>query len=437
VRDYLILGLIFAMLPVILFRPYLGVLVFLWLACMRPHDLAWGMAASYRLSFFVAVATLVGLAFSLGRERIMTLRLQTLLLILLWGWVSLSVLSAINPDLSAEIFDRFWKTILFCLLATGMARTRSRYELLQLVVAFSLGVLGLKYAFFAARHGGARFDFGPGGMMKDNNDFALAMNMALPLLVGIALVAKKRAMQIAAGAMAFGCLLTVVFTFSRGGFLTLSVVGFILLLRSKRPVLGSAVIVLGITAFFFMSSEAIQTEYVDRIVSIGAYTEDSSAMSRLESWRLSWQVFLNYPVLGVGPENLVAVFRRYAADPTDFHVAHNSYLQFLAETGAPGLLLFLTILAASLLQLQRLRRRGPPWAVTYAGMIQISLIAFLTGGMFLNRAYFDLVYYVVAMSIALQLSCEAEVEDGATETTPAPVRRSVWWRQPATSGPGH
>ena len=43
-RDYLVLALVLATLPLSFCRPFFGLLGFSWLAYMRPQNLAWGLA---------------------------------------------------------------------------------------------------------------------------------------------------------------------------------------------------------------------------------------------------------------------------------------------------------------------------------------------------------------------------------------------------------
>jgi len=43
-RDLFVLAVVFGSVPVILARPWIGVLVWSWLAYMNPHRLAWGIA---------------------------------------------------------------------------------------------------------------------------------------------------------------------------------------------------------------------------------------------------------------------------------------------------------------------------------------------------------------------------------------------------------
>lgn len=428
-RDLLVLSAVLISLPIAFWRPFWGLLTYTWLAYMRPQDIAWTIGDD-RLSLWVAGAMLLGLVLWIGRERLATFEPPTILMVVLFLWISFTVAKALLPELSEVAYSAFWKVVLVSVLTTGMVRTRERWRLLLLVTALSLGLLGLKYGIHGLIRQGARFDHGPGGFMRDNNDFALALCMALPLLVGVAMTERSRALRIAAWVMSAFSLLTVLFTFSRGGLLTLAVIVLVLVVRSRQRLLAAALVGFGALAFFVFSSDSFRADYTARTQTINTYEEDGSAMGRLAAWQTSWRVFLDYPVTGVGPGNLMLVYQRYAPDTGKVRVSHNTYLQLLSECGLPSLALFLAMIGATLVRLQRLAARGPDWARIYAQMLQLSIVAFLIGSTFLNRAFFDLIYHVVALSVCLGLAAAAEPAAAPAEAG-APGRRPgvPWWRQ--------
>lgn len=428
-RDLLVIVAVIASLPIIVLRPFYGLLVYSWLAYMRPQDMAWGPSKVMPLSLWVAAAILAGLVLALGRERPFTWAPETLLMAVLAGWIGLTTYLAIFPDVANVAFGRYWKAILIALLTTGMVRDRRRLRILFLVIAASIGLLAAKYGVFGLLRGGTRFDNGPGGMLNDNNTFALGLNMVLPLLLAVVATERSRLLRLAAGGMALLAILTILFTFSRGGLLTLGVVGVLLIWRSKRRLLATAVLALGLVAAVALTSGDLKEQYLERAASIRNYQQDNSALGRLNSWKVSWLVFQDYPVFGIGPNNLEMVFDQYTPRRVRFHVAHNSYLELLAECGLPGLLLFLAMLGAAFLRLERLRRRpAAPWVGIYAGMLQASLAAYMVGSMFLNMAYFDLVYHLVALGVSLEIAAmgAAEEDEAAAE---APGGAAVpWWQ---------
>ena len=432
-RDLVVLAVVAGSLPVILFRPYFGLLVYAWLAYLRPQDMAWGLTRVLPLSQWVAVAMVIGLLFAMGRERWLEVRVQTVLLILLAGWISLTVVTAVMPELSWVLYGYYWKAIVIAILTTGLVRDRQRFRLLLILIAFCIGALGAKRGLIGLLREGVRYSDGPGGFMADNNSFALALNMVLPLLAGIVMVEKQKAIKIAAGVMAALSILTILFTFSRGGLLTLAVVVPALVWHSRRRLLVGAVIAVALAGAFFLTSDSFLQAYTHRASTISSYEEDRSARGRLNAWETSWRVFLDYPVTGVGPNNLEVVYRTYSPEPERFRVSHNAYLQILCECGLPALLLFLAAIGSTYFGLGRLRRfTGLPWVETYARMLQISILAFLTGSMFLNTAYTELIYELLGLSVGLEVIARAAAKQPAGETPAAlPVPTDLpWWKRP-------
>jgi O-antigen ligase len=113
----------------------------------------------------------------------------------------------------------------------------------------------------------------------------------------------------------------------------------------------------------------------------------------------------DYPIVGVGLDNFTLLFQHYAPNPEDVHVAHNTYLQILAEAGYFGLALYLLLLTTAFWTFEVARRRarllGYAWAESGARYLSASLLAFLVGGTFLNRAHFDLTYHVMILGACL------------------------------------
>jgi O-antigen ligase len=137
-------------------------------------------------------------------------------------------------------------------------------------------------------------------------------------------------------------------------------------------------------------------------------------------------------VIGVGLDNFLFEFQHHAPDPDDVHVAHNTWLQVLAEAGYTGLLVYVALFAVTFWTLARIRRRARrwrlPWAHNGAVGLAASLVAFIVGGTFLNRAHFDLIYHVMGLCAALDritafeiasMRHEIETQEAAARRRPA------------------
>ena len=433
-RVLLLLVVVFGSLPVILTQPFVGLLVYTWLAYMRPHDMVWG--AIPQVSLFVALALIAGMVLAMKREKWITAGPQTSILIAFGGWFGLASLMAVDPSLSTEWTVRIAKILLISLLTTGLVRTQARFRTLYLVVTFSLGFLGLKYGFFGLVRGGTRLAYGPGGFMIDNNSFAMALNMALPLLVGAALVERNKIIRVGAIAMGLGSAAAIIFTFSRGGLITLTIVLVYILARSGRPILVTLVLSIAVAGFLVIVSPDFEKSYGDRAGTIATYEAAPSAVHRIREWGIALLISKDYPVFGVGPNNLLLVRPFYPVDPNDRYgdsrVTHNSFLQMLVAIGYPGFLLFTSALVVSFLRLEKLRRASSKqWVRTYASMMQGSFLAYSAGGMFLEMAYFDLIYHLVGMSLSLEVAAAGSEALEQSTGTQTPGNLQPWWRPSA------
>jgi probable O-glycosylation ligase (exosortase A-associated) len=388
--------LVVATVPLALYSPFYGLLGFSWLAYMRPQDLAWGLAAGLPLSKYVAVALFAGLLLR-GKVNIFRRGAVPVAMLGLWIWLLVSCLTATHRDVAFEKFQDITKVLLIAFMTTVLVSDGKRFRLSIAVIALSLGFLGLKYGLYGVLRGGVQFTRGVGGMIGDNNDFALALNMALPLLLFTGLWMRKRWVRW----LAFGLIpltaLTVVFTHSRSGFLALAATTLYMMFRSRRKALAIAAVVVVAAVGRLVVPET----FYERIASIGDYQNDGSAMGRLNAWQASISMANDYPIFGVGLDNFLFMFQYYAPDPDDVHVAHNTWLQVLAEAGYVGLLAYAGMFLAAwgtMFSVERLaRRHSIRWAGDAARCLEASTIAFMVGGTFLNRAHFDLLYHVLIL----------------------------------------
>ena len=430
-RDLLVLLVVYLSLPAVVVSPFFGLLVYAWLAYMRPQDVAWSLDES-RLSLLVALLLLAGLVIGMirRREKLLQLRAETVLLMAMVGWVALSCFFAVNQTRTWTYWEMLAKGALIAVLTTGLVRNLKRLQILFSVIAMSLGLLGLKYALFGLVRGGAKIHTGPGGFMTDNNGFAAALVMTIPLLTGVAITGEKRWLRISASICAVGCIVAVIFTFSRGGLLGLGVVGILLILRGKKPLLYLAVLIIGLGGTFLLTSESFKEAYTERAETISEYQEDSSAMGRLNAWKTAIEVASDYPLFGVGLGNLPVVYPQYS--DAKARVAHNSFFQLLAEAGFPAALMWVMLLVVSFLRLQLvcMDASAEPTILYFARSLQISLAGYAVGAMFLDLALFDLFYQVAVMGVCLQAVAKAE-----PRAIPSARQQKTeqWWREAPVS----
>ncbi len=438
-RDLALGLLLLASIPFAVMRPFFGLLVFSWLAYMRAPDMTWTVGL-YRPSLWIGIATVAGVLLH-REERLMVLEKRTVLLGLFFAAVAVSALVA--PDIAAaagsESFFAFAsrigskgeqhgslidlaKVVFIALLTTGLVRTPDRVRLLLLVVAGSLGLLALKTLVQGALNTGLVMH-GPGGGIGDNNDYGLALVMTLPLLVYVAREEKGFLMRVVLCGMAVACVGGVLLTRSRGGAVALAVMAFVWIVTLRKNPWALILAPLALAAVAVLTPH----EFVGRLRSLTAGAPDPSTQGRIVAWEKAANMAGERPVFGVGPGNFMTYWDSVPPESTAAPiVAHNTYLQILAESGVVTLAIYIVLLGITLGSLAYTRWKAEEsWRASYAHAVFLSLVGFMAGAMFLSRTHFDLLYHLVGISVAIGIARPGPAFDW--------FGWSRWWRPPVGS----
>lgn len=408
-RDLLICLFIVGSIPTCFRRPFIGLLIFTLLAYMRLQDLSWGFARYQRWSYYIAIVTIAGFVCSSGQKRFMLNDLRCWIMVALIALVGISwITSSTRMPYDLSIYIEFCKIIGVALFTTGVVKNRDSLRILVWVIALSFGFFGLKGGIQWLLSGGSMVIIeGPGGMLSDNNDFALALCMGIPLLFHLGMAEARPILRRTLIAMVPLTMLTVIATHSRGAFLSMGMVAMVLIWRSQNRLAGFATGILLAIAFAI----AVPQAYLDRLSTIQNYESEGSARGRLDAWAVAANMIQHNPLLGVGFEQFQRNYQKYDPKATvdgrmgsGTRVTHNSYLQIWAECGTPVFVLYMTLILLTFLDLWKIRREAKrlyrsSWILSYATMFEASLVAFCTGAMFLNRANFDLFYHLVAIVV--------------------------------------
>jgi len=123
---------------------------------------------------------------------------------------------------------------------------------------------------------------------------------------------------------------------------------------------------------------------------------EGSARQRYEIWRVAGKIISDHPLTGVGLGAYKPNHEQYALQPEFNPTAqggrdtHSLYLNVLAETGYPGLLLYLAMLLTVLIAAERTRRRCRGVLDTAARqllVLEAGLVAFLAAATFGSLPY--------------------------------------------------
>ncbi len=425
-RDIILTMIVFGSLPLIFQRPYIGILVWSWLSYMNPHRLTWGFAYDFAFAQIVVIATFVSLFLSKDPKRF-PINPFTILTILFVIWMGITTVFALLPEDAQSHFIKILKVQFGILVTLLLIDTREKIIQLVWVIALSIGFFGIKGGIFTISTGGGSRVWGPpGSFIEDNNELGLALLMILPLFYFLYKQLDRKWMRWGMLAAMVLISVSIIGSQSRGCMLAGLAVAFFFWLKSsnKFPMtIAIAVLLSGLLAF------APQTWY-DRMDTISKYEEDNSAMGRINAWGYAFNV-ANSRLTGAGYNSYsYETFYIYAPDPGDVHAAHSIYFGVLADHGWIGLILFLSLLYISWKNAVWIIRhcRGfeqHDWLVDLAKMLQISLIAYASGGAFYSLAYFDLPWHVMALLMILRTQAESVLQKEPTSRLQATDQRGI------------
>jgi hypothetical protein len=265
------------------------------------------------------------------------------------------------------------------------------------------------------------------GPLDNANHYARVMLGLFPLALLRFWGERTTWLRLGAAACTGFILSGIVLTYSRGAFVaSLVVLVMVLLMRSIRAYRVLSVLVL----LFLVAMVFLPTQYVARLDTLrgiqGLFTDetavspDASLLGRATEMLAALRVFLDHPLLGVGPGQYEPFYsEKYHSDP-DFAFkyvpgnrgAHNLYLQIAAETGIIGLSMFLAMVLLILRQLWQARRQwahSRPDVANLVTALFLSLTAYLTHSMFAHLAYERYFFLLLALAGAAVQICRSDV----------------------------
>jgi len=299
--------------------------------------------------------------------------------------------------------NNFWAfaqlQVMFSYLVVGVACCVfiDTCQKMQTVISFFIIVVVLCAL---NRIAGAGF-VGVSGPMGDTNDFALAMNVVLPISFFLSRGESGwRKWFFLSASIVF--VVGNVICNSRGGFIGLAAVGTILCFYSKQKFKTFvAVSILALIAWNFAAPE-----FKKEILTLGVESaEEDTGKDRIELWKVAWRAFKDNPVLGVGQGNMPIVFGKYQKDESgesywgrDYfgRAVHSVYFTLLPELGLVGTLIVGLMLKELLEKRKRFNASG--FNSESNGMLRqlenmdtgllVGIFGFLASGVFLSALYY-------------------------------------------------
>lgn len=269
------------------------------------------------------------------------------------------------------------------------------------------------------------------GPIGDANFYSQIMLVLVPIALERMLHESKLILKIVAGWAAVACFLTVVFTFSRGGFLGLVAALLMFALLNPPRYLDIVVVVaMGVGLLFF-----VPTSYYDRMLTLDSLLpgqngqginvrSDRSFQGRASQVLTAWSMIKQYPLLGVGWNNSASRYQEFSkeiglAPSASNRSLHSLYLEVAAETGILGfssffMLVWLAIRSIIVAWKTFVSTNSNEFVNITAGLAA-GLCGYLTASFFVHSAYPRPFYLLIGIVFTLPLiakQIQLEQKDG-------------------------
>jgi putative inorganic carbon (HCO3(-)) transporter len=240
------------------------------------------------------------------------------------------------------------------------------------------------------------------------NDLALTLNLLLPFAAALAIWSRRPAVKVCLWGVVACDAIGVMLTYSRGGFLTLMTLGFLLAwhrLRGKTwtmLLLGPAAAAAALVLFIAPPS------YLRHMETITNYQADptGSAQNRLSDMITSVKIAVRHPLIGAGLGMNGLALNEARSRPA-WKMVHDVYLQYAVDLGLLGLGIFVALFASSLQSARRATRgpHGPPGSEEHfvqecSRAILFALIAFGVAAIFHPVAYHFYFFGMAGLAVA-------------------------------------
>jgi O-antigen ligase len=356
-------------------------------------------------------------------------------LIAFLGWAALTLVWARSTGAGATALSRYLPNMLLVPIAYTAVRKRS--ELTIVLGAIVLGaILAASFGILQPPNPSLAMEERATGTIGDPNELAAALLIGLALGCGLVLARGLSLALRLTGALAIPlCVLGIFLSLSRGGLLALGalLVAGTMLAGRWRPAVAVVLAVVCVGGVFYFTQLA-SLPARERVTSI------RGGSGRTDLWTVGWRMVRAHPVTGVGVGNFQVVSADYALQPgllerSDLifsaqpKIAHNTYLQVMADTGIPGLVLFLSVIVACL---RCAWRAAQVWAKrqdltmeVLARSLLLGLIGMLTADFFISQMYSKLLWAALALGPVMLAIARAEDARGDAPMSLQPKLRAT------------
>lgn len=354
----LLFVLIFSVGILALLRPWIGINSYYLLAILGPQYIWWWNFQGLRVSFIIALTAIAGVSLHLLKKDhydfSFILNKHNAWVLLLWISIVFSYLfgpyvrkfsaEGLRPE---QLF--YITNTIFLFYFIGTLELNNTRKLRYLVMIFVASTIYLTYwandqylsqnwdQFNMGRLMGPMSIDG-GAIYRDENGFAMLFVCGLPFVYSLGKEFHKKWLRWGLWATIPLGWHAIFLTGSRGGLVALCAVLISTLIFSNRKILVMPLIVVFLIFYQWQAGD-VMTERSDQIVN---FEGEGSAEMRLAAWKGGVSMITDHPLIGVGLGSFITALPEYY--DTSPRVAHNTFLQFTAESGVGAGLAYIVVI---------------------------------------------------------------------------------------------
>lgn len=425
--DLAFLGFIFYVLLLGLRRPFLWVLLYVYIDIIAPQRIGYALVTDIQVSLVAFIAAFAGWLVLDNKDGVrVSLRQALILVLLIYCWWTTG--NADFPESAATKWDWVWKALLFALFLPLTLTNRARIEALALVMILSIATIvigtGMKTVLGGGGYDTLKFFVNDNSGIYESSTLATVSIALIPLIAWFTrygtIFRPHWIVTTFAGLLIFACLMVPIGTEARTGLVCIAVLGVLLLRYVRRRLLFvSAGAVLGFAALPFLPQS-----YYERMATLAQPGGDESASTRVAVWQWtldyaaenpfgggfdayrSNSFTYEMPVTETTGESTTRVEYQQITD--EGRAYHSALFELLGEQGYPGLALWLLLQALGVWQMERVRRRwkaasdeAEAWIAPMAAALQLASLVYLTGALFQGIGYQPVMLMIIGLQIGL------------------------------------
>lgn len=457
-RDISLLLVLVCYAAVGMYAPFVLGLGYLWTDIFSPQSVGWSFIQDIPMSKIMAILTIVAY-FAFDRTDPPRLRFGIILIFLLAFWITLTTTWAVMQGPAWVKWDTAIKTLLFSCLVPYLFRSRVQIE--AMILTFCVCIIGTvipygaKIILSGGSYGAALGLYSGNAGLAESSTLAMLSIVLIPLIMFISRhsliippTKYSRLTFLGIGVLAVFCSLG---TYARTGLVSTAILFVIIWLRSKHKVaLAALAVAAGVALPMVMGAS-----WTDRMSTITAPVDDTSAAGRLAVWLWTLDYVVAHPLGGGFSVYLINRFDLNVDGETVLSIEgkafHSIWFEVLGEHGFVGILIFLAIIVTffvTTLKLYRKTKRNKEleWLNNLSLTLMIAMIIYLCGGSFVGVAFQPTMYYFLGAAIAADeyyerrrratlLEQEQERAQDPRQPGPMPVRRPAPALRAARRGP--